>query len=97
MLIKLGVDISRLARPMRRALKTLDKLYKYYRDEFVITSTYEGDHGPDSLHYANLAIDGRVLKSHSGRETREIIKEKLGKSFDVIFHNNHIHIEYDPK
>ena len=97
MLTKLGVDISRLARPMRRALRLLDNLYKKYATEFVITSTYEGDHGPDSLHYANLALDGRKIRILSGTQTRDKIKTKLGNKFDVLWHKGHIHIEYDPK
>lgn len=97
MLIKLGVDISRLKRPMRRALRHLDNLYKRYKDEFVITSTYEGDHGADSLHYDDNAIDGRKLRGKTGPETREIIKKTLGKSKDVLWHRGHIHIEHDPK
>lgn len=97
MLVKPGVDISRLERPMRRALKPLNVLYKLYDDEFVVSSTYEGDHGPDSLHYANLAIDGRKIKNLNGTATRNLIKKKLGNDFDVLWHRGHIHIEYDPK
>lgn len=97
MLIKLGVEISRLARPMRRALKPLDEFYKGRGDEFIITSTYGGNHGANSLHYANLAIDGRRLKKATGNETAEIIKKLLGPAFDIVYHRDHIHIEYDPK
>lgn len=96
MLVKLGVDISRLKRPMRRALKPLDTLYKNYKDEFVISSTYEGNHGANSLHYADLAVDGWKLRGKTGPETEKIIALVLGSAFDVIFHDNHIHIEYDP-
>jgi len=97
MLLKLGVDISRLKRPIRRALKKLEDLYTYNKDEFVITSTYEGDHGANSLHYSDEAIDGRKLQNKTGPETKDQIKHILGKDFDVLYHRNHIHIEYDPK
>ena len=94
MLIKAGVDISRLERPVRRALNVIEAAYP----DFVITSTYEGDHSPSSLHYANLAIDIRT-KTFRGEEiTAGVLKDILGdRNFDVIEEGTHIHIEWDPK
>ncbi len=95
MLIKLGVDISRLSRPVRRVLPVIEHIFrKHAKTEPVITSTFEGSHSPGSLHYSNDAIDLR-------RVTESIlIKDKLvvflGDKFDVILEDTHIHIEYDP-
>ena len=96
MLLKPGVDISRLARPIRRVLCPLDSLFDKYKEELVITSTYGGNHLPCSLHYANLAIDIRLPKKNLKEIVTEI-KDILGKDYDVVLERDHIHIEYDPK
>jgi len=96
MLIKAGVDISRLRRPIRKILNTLDKIYREFGYELVITSTYEGNHSPSSLHYANLAIDIRVPKKDRAK-IYEKIRNTLSKDYDVVNEETHIHIEYDPK
>jgi hypothetical protein len=96
MLLKTGVDISRLLPPIRKKLNLIaDVVEKYTDEEMVITSTYEGNHSPNSLHYANLAIDIRK-PDNSGRCIQEIIAS-LDRDYDVVTEANHIHIEYDPK
>ena len=95
MLIKTGVDISRLRPEIRKKLTVLCYVLKKYGDmELVITSTYEGNHSPGSLHYANLAID--IRKPIGNALIRDKISEHLGDDFDVISEKDHIHIEYDP-
>lgn len=97
MLLKLGVDISRLARPLRRKLVGIDEIFtRMTGREAVITSTYDGTHAPNSLHYANEAVDVR-LPSQSGDEVVACLREYLGKEYDVIPEVDHIHVEYDPK
>ena len=96
MLLKAGVDISRLRPEIRKKLTVLCYVLKKYGDmELVITSTYEGNHSPGSLHYANLAIDIRRPKGYA--LIRDQIKEHLGDDYDVVAEKDHIHIEYDPK
>lgn len=96
MLIKTGVDISRLNREIRRGLIKIDLLFASNGQEAVITSTYGGNHSPGSLHYANDAIDVRLpnpdIVGIVGR-----LRVNLGLDFDVIKESDHIHIEYDPK
>lgn len=96
MLVKLGVDISRLNRPIRRALEAIERIFNLYNLEAVITSTYEGDHMVSSLHYANDAI-GIRKPPHSETLILESIRRDLGKDFDVVMETDHYHIEYDPK
>jgi len=97
MLLKAGVDISRLNRDIRRALQILETTYQEIAgDEPVITSTYEGTHMPSSLHYANDAIDVR-LPWEKIQEVVEDLKLRLGKDYDIILRPTHIHIEWDPK
>ena len=100
MLLKFGVDISRLARPIRRKLELIDSIF--YRNagrEAVITSTYGDNHSPSSLHYQNKAIDLRSkgILPHVQQEILQQLEMHLGGDYDVILEANHYHIEYDPK
>lgn len=97
MLLKLGVEISRLKRPCRRSLIIIEILYEEIKEEAIIVSTYEGNHGANSLHYCNDAYDIRPPQKTSGHAMKRLIKKALGNQFDVVFHRQHIHIEYDPK
>lgn len=96
MLIKAGVDISRLNREIRRALAKVDKLLKEFDQEIIITSTYEGNHGAGSLHYSNDAFDIRSLERRNA-EIAALIPINLGLDYDVVRKSDHIHIEWDPK
>lgn len=96
LLLKAGVDISRLNREIRRTLNDLADICLDHESDLIITSTYEGRHSPSSLHYANDAIDIRIIPEKTQQLVEEI-KQKLGPDFDVIFEFDHIHIEYDPK
>jgi len=96
MLIKAGVDISRLNREIRRSLSRVEAVYDLYQENFVITSTFEGNHGAGSLHYSNDAYDVG-LPSKNTKEIFNAVKEDLGASYDVVWEGDHIHIEYDPK
>ena len=96
MLVKLGVDISRLNRPIRRTLNKIEAVYQTHNEEPVITSTYEGNHSQSSLHYSNDALDLRKPKYNRKAILAEL-KEDLGKDFDFYDAPYHTHIEYDPK
>jgi len=99
MLLKLGVDISRLNREIRRALPVIENVYRGTPYEPVITATYEGNHSTGSLHYANDAVDVRLpFPQGCSQETVfNKLKKELGKDYDVVLHKTHYHIEYDPK
>jgi len=97
MLIKSGVDISRLNREIRRTLNIVAQEYGKENEEAVITSTYEGNHSPSSLHYTNDAIDIRAVLNDKHTKIYKGIKERLGNGYDVVREADHIHIEYDPK
>ncbi len=97
MLLKLGVDISRLKPEIRRALKTVESIFWTLSErEAIITSTFEGSHKVASLHYANQAIDVRLPETKR-TEIFQAIADALGKDYDCINEVDHIHIEYDPK
>ena len=96
MLIKAGVDISRLKREIRRALPKIEKVYKSYGYELIITSTYEGNHGAGSLHYADQAVDTDRPAKFADNIKKDI-KEWLEPDYDVVLEGDHLHTEYDPK
>jgi len=96
MLIKAGVDISRLRPQIRKKLSKIAMIINMCNEgEMVVTSTYEGNHSESSLHYAHLAVDIRknVKRSQSIKE----IRRELGTCYDVIEYETYFHIEYDPK
>ena len=96
MLIKAGVDISRLRPEIRKKLNEIASVaWEVESKELIITSTYEGNHSESSLHYADLAVD--IRRHFKGQELKLKIKRKLGKDYDVVSESDHIHIEYDPK
>jgi len=97
MLVKLGVDISRLHRQMRRALPTVEVVYQEVEEEAVITSTYEGNHSVGSLHYAHKAVDFRFPLPPSRPTVISQLTERLGPNYDVVLSPKCIHIEFDPK
>lgn len=95
MLIKAGVDISRLERKTRRSLCKVERVWSRYGCELVITSTYEGNHKACSLHYANQAYDIRKCGVKTPQAVSEV-RELLGEDFDIVIETDHVHIEYDP-
>jgi len=96
MLIKAGVDISRLRPEIRKKLNEIARrVWSLEQEELIITSTYEGSHSEGSLHYADLAVD--IRRHKKGQEVRDELRDKFGMDYDVVLKVDHIHIEYDPK
>jgi len=96
MLIKAGVDISRLNQEIRRTLWAVNEFVTDFQEELTITSTYEGNHKANSLHYSNDAYDfKRPLTVQGG--TIKLLKEMIGPDYDIVWRATHIHVEYDPK
>ena len=97
MLLKLGVDISRLSSVLRRKLSGIDEVFALMTGrEAVVTSTYEGAHQANSFHYANVAIDFRLPEKDVPGVVLKL-KQYLGADFDVVSELSHIHVEFDPK
>ena len=97
MLIKLGVSVEKLSHNIRRALGLVEEAHlRLAGEEAVITSTYEGNHGPGSLHYGNEGIDFRRAKK-SFSEIAASLKTSLGANYDVAVEGDHLHVEWDPK
>lgn len=96
MLVKAGVDISRLRRDIRRAVGEVSEYLARSGAELVITSTYEGNHMAGSLHYADAAFDFRRYADQTG-EYFKTLAERLGFDFDMVVYEDKVHVEYDPK
>lgn len=73
--------------------------FKYFSKKMVITSTTEGKHGKNSLHYKGLAVDVRI-SDKTKKETNiffNLLKFHFDRTLDIVLEKDHIHIEYDPK
>lgn len=94
MWIKAGVDISRLNREIRRGLQKTDTFVQELGRELYVSSTFEGNHGAGSLHYANDAFD--FSRPVLAMESVVQLRVELGPDFDVVVEPDHVHLEYDP-
>jgi hypothetical protein len=82
----------------------------YYRmglhdTQACITSVLDGKHMKGSKHYEGLAFDTRTWANSKGKQMSldekhklaTVIRQSLGRAFDVVVERDHLHIEYDPK
>lgn len=96
MLIKAGVDISRLKPCIRKKLPVIARIVRVIeQEELVITSTYEGNHSEGSLHYCDEAVD--IRKNKNPDAVCRSIRRETGPDYDVLEFPSGIHVEYDPK
>lgn len=78
-------------------------------DVCQVNSANDGKHSDASLHYAGSALDfdthdgppgDRVSKFPAHVDIDDVvrdIKSRLPTGFDVVYHNTHLHIEWQPK
>ena len=82
------------------AMRRIDQISQLLtKKEITITAIFDGKHMEGSKHYSGNAFDMRKWK-YSPEDLTELIKSiktELGYKYDVIVHESHIHIEYDPK
>lgn len=97
--IKPGVSLIGLRPEMLVALQVVASVYDKYNKDCVITSCTDGTHSSGSRHYPGFALDFRTRHLTDGQAAKigMEIKEALGAEFDVIIHETHIHVEFDPK
>jgi len=98
MKIKKSANIQGIDLRLRPALIAAEKVWYEYGHELVITSGLDSTHSAGSLHYYGLAIDCRTryFQKNKHRLIARDLKQLLADNFDVVLHNDHIHIEYDP-
>ena len=98
---KQGVHLKNLEPVMMLALIPLERKFNKLGYSLIITSTDDGIHKPNSLHYVGLAIDLRIKHIKNELEIGELVDSiqstltSLDKHFQVILESTHIHIEYD--
>lgn len=99
MYLKQGVEVDGVQPEIVMAMFIAFSVYQQIEKELVVTSVKDGVHSPASLHYTGNAVDIRTR--HLSPEQIEwvgaALKERLGSHYDVVVHNSHIHIEYQPK
>ncbi len=64
-----------------------------------ITSGTDGTHMKGSKHYEGNALDLRRKNMTPDvlAQYLLVLKERLGRDYDVVLERDHIHVEYDPK
>lgn len=98
--VKDSAVIEEYTEEMIRVLEIVTIVWKQYTKVIpVITSGREHtiNRHMKSKHYINQAFDFRIrnLTQAQKRNCYRAIKKLLGKKYDVILKNDHIHIEYD--
>jgi len=81
------------------ALIIIDQVMKENGQQAVITSLNDAKHSKTSLHYDGGAVDLRSRFFNDPGMILGLCKEALGdnKDLDMIYHDNHFHLEYQCK
>lgn len=94
-----GVPVSTLKSVMRMYMYILGYIhFTSFNKYMVVTSTTDGKHGRNSLHYKGLAIDIRT-KDKSAVQVNQFVnfvKFHFDRTLDIVLEKDHIHVEYDP-
>lgn len=96
MKLKDGVILAGLKLEMRIALLMAEDIWASLGQELVVTSALDGVHSAGSLHYYGYALDFRT-RYFNDQEKRKAFEELVDElpEFHVIWHDSHIHVEYD--
>ncbi len=97
---KKGVSLRGLQPEMAVVLTIVAEIYESeFEADTIVTCGTEGRHGKASKHYTGHALDFRTR--HIDEDEREkladAVKDCLGDEFDIVLHESHLHIEFDPK
>lgn len=100
LLFKAGVDPLNVAPELVLALQVAQGVYAEHGYDCVITSLFDGKHGPNTLHQRDgmcRAADLRI--NHLPNELivpiHTDIRTALPACYDVVIEKDHIHLEYD--
>lgn len=101
-MVRHGVVVT-LVHPMWWALHVIESEWesRYNLPVLRVTRGVDGEHRHKSAHYSGRAVDLRVwgLKSQ-GLDLKSVaqgLQKELGPDFDVVPHETHLHVEFDPK
>jgi hypothetical protein len=99
-MIEFDVKDGVILPPMLQLLYTAARVFAAHGAPCVITSGKDGRHKEGSLHYKDRALDFRTRHLRGQNEADQVAQEmrdRLGRSFDIVVEADHIHAEYDPK
>lgn len=96
--MKHGVDIRGIQPEMLLALQVVHSIYEENGVALVITSALDGAHKQGSLHYSGYALDFRTrhVLPVVAQSLANDIAAALGKQYDVVLEDTHLHVEFDP-
>lgn len=98
---KNGVKVFGVQPIMWPALMVCKQVYAEHDnlENFVITSTYDGDHKLHSDHYKGYAVDLRIWNFSTNElyVVRNKIRSRLTDEFKVILEEDHFHLAYSPR
>lgn len=97
MKIKKGVALAGMSPTLAIATQIVEPILAKYGQELVITSCMDGKHKRSSAHYTGMAIDLRIWDITDADRCVEEMQYNLGKNYDVLLENDHIHLEFDPE
>lgn len=97
-MLKLGTEIRGIQPELVLGMLITSNACKTFGQPFTITSVMDGLHKEGSLHYKGLAFDLRTRDFTNDKKTfASHLQACLGAQFDVVYENDHIHVEFDPK
>lgn len=97
--LKPGVRFESIHEKIIEALPKVERIYRTFGRDLVITSARDGRHMAGSKHYTGEAIDTRTryFSSLQRPDVHWEVQNELGPDYDVVLEKDHIHIEYDPE
>ncbi len=100
--LKAGVKTAGIQPEIVWAAFVADQVYTELGYDCIVTSVVDGKHGRGSLHYVGFALDLRTRHFlEKDKDMDEIaarmIRDRLGKQYDVVAELDHIHVEFQPK
>ncbi len=99
--LKKGVSLIGLQPQMALVLLVADQVFTAAGYPTILTSGTESKHGKSSKHFIGYALDFRTARVGIDLDEAKILagelRRCLGREFDVVTEDDHIHIEFDPK
>lgn len=97
--IKPGASVFGLRPETLLGVLIAERIWAAYGIDLVLTEGSGGKHSETSLHNSGCAADlrSRDLGSDAKAECVRKLKEALGRDYDVVVEDDHIHLEYQPR
>jgi len=97
-------NLQTLTHETQEGMRVTEKMYKdLFKEDLFVTHMQAGIHGDGSFHPFGRAFDVRYPKAAFKSSTllvefkKEMRKKLKPLGFDIVFHDGHVHVEYDPK